>query len=83
MLWFGNSKRISALEEKINSLEDRNAILVLSLQNIQTALMNASTLQTSVANDVREIQDLINSILQQAENASVLHGFDPGDGYEH
>lgn len=83
MFWFGNSKRISALEEKINSLEDRNAILVLSLQNIQTALMNASTLQTSVANDVREIQDLINSILQQAENASVLHGFDPGDGYEH
>jgi hypothetical protein len=83
MFWFGNSKRISALEKKINSLEDRNAILVLSLQNIQTALMNASTLQTSVANDVREIQDLINSILQQAENASVLHGFDPGDGYEH
>lgn len=83
MFWSNNSKRLLSLEDKVDQLEKQNAILVLSLQNIQTSLMNASTLQQGVAGDVREIQDLINSILQQAEQSSTLHGFDPGDGYEH
>jgi hypothetical protein len=83
MFWSNNSKRFKLLEDKVDQLEKQNAIFILSMQNIQTALMNASTLQQGVAGDVREIQDLINSILQQAEQSSTLHGFDPGDGYEH
>lgn len=83
MFWSNNSKRFKQLEDKVDQLEKQNAIFILSMQNIQTALMNTSTLQQGVASDVREIQDLINSILQQAEQSSTLHGFDPGDGYEH
>jgi|TARA_R110001599_G_scaffold71320_7_gene199140 hypothetical protein len=83
MFWSNNSKRLKSLEDKVDQLEKQNAIFVLSMQNIQAALLSASNLQQGVAGDVREIQDLINSILQQAEQASTLHGFDPGDGYEH
>ena len=83
MFWFNSSSRFAKLESRVEQLEKQSALFILTLQNIQISLTNAATNTTGVAEDVREIQDLINSILQQAEHASALHGYDPGDGYEH
>jgi len=83
MGWFGSGRQLKKLEDRVHGLELQNKLLVISLQTIQTSLLNAAQQQGDVARDVREIQDLINSILQQAEQASILHGLDPGDGYEH
>lgn len=85
MSWFGIGveKRLGKLEAKIEGLELQNKLLVISLQNIQTSLLNAAKQTETVAREVHEIQDLINSILQQAEQASILYGLDPADGYEH
>lgn len=83
MFWFNSSSRFAKLESRVDQLERQSALFILTLQNIQVSLTNAATATSVVAEDVREIQDLINSILQQADQASVLHGYDPGDGYEH
>ena len=85
MGWFGigTNKRLNKLEQKVEGLELQNKLLVISLQNIQTSLLTAAKQSEGVAREVREIQDLINSILQQAEQASILYGLDPADGYEH
>ena len=52
-------------------------------QNIQTAMTAAAHNQENIAKDVREIQNIINTFLQQAEAAALLYGYDPDDGYEH
>lgn len=83
MFLFGTSKRLKALEEKTNFLEQQNSILSLALQNVQAALTAAAQNQVTVAKDVRDIQALINTFLQQAEAAAILYGLDPDDGYEH
>ena len=83
MFWFKSLSRSAKLENRVEQLEKQSALFILTLQNIQISLMNAASSTAGVAEDVREIQDLINSILQQAEHTSVLHGYDPGDGYEH
>lgn len=83
MFWFGHNRRLRALEKRVEQLERQNSLLQLSMQNIHAALSAATITQDAVAKDVREIQNLINTFLQQAEAAAMLHGFDPGDGYEH
>jgi len=83
MFLFGTSRRLKALEERVNFLEKQNSVLSLALQNIQAALTAASQNQAGVAKDVHEIQNLINTFLQQAEAAAILYGLDPDDGYEH
>ncbi len=83
MFWFGHRRRLRELEKKVQQLEQQNTILSLALQNIQSALTASALNQEGVAKDVREIQNVINTFLQQAEAAALLYGFDPGDGYEH
>ena len=83
MFLFGTSKRLKTLEEKTNFLEKQNSILSLALQNVQAALAAAAQNQMTVAKDVRDIQNMINTFLQQAEAAAILYGLDPDDGYEH
>ena len=83
MFWFGHNRRLRELEEKTRQLEAQISILTLGLQNIQTALSAAAHNQQTVAKDVHEIQNIINTFLQQAEAAAILYGFDPDDGYEH
>ena len=83
MFWFGHRRRLRELEKKVQQLEQQNTILSLALQNIQSALTASALSQEGVAKDVREIQNVINTFLQQAEAAALLYGFDPGDGYEH
>ena len=83
MFWFTHAKRIAALEKRTELLEQQNKILTLALQNIQAGLTAAALTQEGVAKDVREIQDLINTFLHQAESAAILYNFDPDGGYEH
>ncbi len=83
MFLFGTSRRLKALEEKVNFLEKQNSLQSLALQNIQAALTAAAQNQTTVTKEVRDIQNLINTFLQQAEAAAILYGLDPDDGYEH
>ena len=83
MFWFGHGRRLRALEKKVEQLEQQKTILSLALQNIQSALSVAALNQEGVAKDVQEIQNVINTFLQQAEAAALLYGYDPGDGYEH
>ena len=83
MFWFGHRRRLRDLEKKDQQLEQQNTILSLALQNIQSALTAAALNQEGVAKDVQEIQNVINTFLQQAEAAALLYGYDPGDGYEH
>ena len=83
MFWFGHRQRLKELEEKTRHLEAQVSILTLALQNIQTAMTAAAHNQENIAKDVREIQNIINTFLQQAEAAAILYGLDPDDGYEH
>jgi len=83
MFWFGHRRRLRDLEDRVRQLEKQNSILSLALQNIQSALTAAAQNQTSVAKDVRDIQNIVSVFLQQAEAADVRYGFDPGDGYDH
>ena len=83
MFWIGHRRRIKELEERTKHLETQVSILTLGLQNIQIALTATAQSQGTVANDVKEIQNIINTFLQQAEAAAILYGFDPDDGYEH
>ena len=83
MFWIGHRRRLKQLEETTKQLEAQVSLLTLALQNIQSALQAASMNQEGVAKDVREIQNIINTFLQQAEAAAILYGLDPDDGYEH
>ncbi len=83
MFWFGHRRRIKQLEEKTKHLESQISILTLALQNIQTAMTATARNQEGIAKDVRDIQNIINTFLQQAEAAAILYGLDPDDGYEH
>lgn len=83
MFWIGHRRRLKELEERTKQLESQVAMMMLGVQNIQTALTAAAQNQQTVAKDVREIQNIINTFLQQAEAAAILYGFDPDDGYEH
>ena len=83
MFWIGHRRRLKELEERTKQLESQVAMMMLGVQNIQTALTAAAQNQQMVAKDVREIQNIINTFLQQAEAAAILYGFDPDDGYEH
>ena len=83
MFWFGHRRRLKQLEERTKHLEMQVQILTLGIQNMQTALTAAAQNQEIVAKDVREIQNIINTFLQQAEAAALLYGLDPDDGYEH
>ncbi len=83
MFWFGQRSRIKRLEEKTRHLETQVQILTMGIQNMQTALTAAALNQENIAKEVREIQNIINTFLQQAEAAAILYGLDPDDGYEH
>tara|TARA_Y100000389_G_C17150577_1_gene359407 strand:+ start:131 stop:388 length:258 start_codon:yes stop_codon:yes gene_type:complete len=81
-LFTGNSKS-KELELRVKSLEEKNAILAMALQSMNTQLATAAHSTQVVAKDVKEIQDAINSFVEQALNNEMLYSIDPTDGYEH
>lgn len=81
-LFTGNSKS-KELELRVKSLEEKNAILTLALQSMHTQLVTAAHSTQALAKDVNQIQDAINSFIEQALNNEMLYNIDPTDGYEH
>jgi len=85
MFWslFTGSSKTRDLELRVKSLEEKNAILAIALQSMSLQLATAAHSTQALAKDVNEIQDAINSFVEQALNAEMLYNIDPSDGYEH
>lgn len=81
--FFGGRSKSKELEARIKVLEEKNEILSLTLQSIQAHLTVAAQQTYLLKNDVKEIQDAINSFIEQALANEMLHSINPTDGYEH
>ena len=85
MFWslFTGDSKSKELELRVKSLEEKNAILALALQAMQVQLTVAAQSTQILSKDVKEIQDAINSFIEQALTSEMLYNIDPKDGYEH
>ena len=85
MFWslFTKDSKSKELELRVKSLEEKNAILALALQSMQVQLTVAAQSTQILSKDVKEIQDAINSFIEQALSSEMLYNIDPKDGYEH
>ena len=81
--FFSGRSKSKELEARIKALEERNELLSLTLQSIQAHLAVAAQQTYLLKSDVKEIQDAINSFIEQAMASEVLYNMDPSDGYEH
>ena len=74
--WSAN-KRDKELEEanaRIQQLERDYRSLTLTLQNLQSAIIAISRNNHVVANDVRNIQEMVHSFLHEVDPSQLMYG---------
>ena len=77
--WLSRKDRIELEEAKtrVSQLEREYRAMALTLQNLQSALVAISRNQDVVVNDVRHIQEMVASFLNEIDPAQMMMGF-PG-----
>jgi len=79
--WPWRSKKAKELEEakeRILQLERDYRSLALTLQNLQSAIVAISRNNDLVANDVRNIQEMVAHFLQDIDPSQMMFGFSSG-----
>jgi len=79
---FSNKKtkqELSDAKKRIEQLESDYRSLALTLQNLQSAIIAISRNNDLVANDVRNIQDMVTHFLSDVDPSQMLFGFSPPD----
>jgi len=68
------AKELEEAKERILQLERDYRSLALTLQNLQSAIVAISRNNDLVANDVRNIQDMVSHFLQDIDPTSMILG---------
>lgn len=79
-MFFWNSKKVLALQERVAHLEKQNIALSMSLQSLQAALVAMSKSQDGISKDVNDIHAIVTAFLAQIQEASAWYNFDHDDG---
>ena len=80
-MWWSSSKdkkkdeELKAALERITQLERDYRSLALTLQNLQSAIVAISRNNDLVANDVRNIQEMVTHFLTEIDPAQLMFGF--------
>ena len=80
-MWWSSSKdkkkdeELKAALERIAQLERDHLSLALTLQNLQSAILAISKNNDLVANDVRNIQEMVSHFLTEIDPAQLMFGF--------
>lgn len=78
MFWKKDEKLKKELEEtkqRLLTLEKEHHSLVLTIQNLQSAILAMSRSQDAVAGDVRAIQDMVAHFLQEIDPSQLMFGY--------
>ncbi len=67
-----NAAEIAELKERINKLEDANRSFMMTLQNLQSAILSLSRSHDHVATDVHSIQDMVSAFLAEVDAMSTM-----------
>ena len=70
-------KELEEAKARISQLEREYRSMALTLQNLQSALVAISRNQDVVVNDVRHIQEMVASFLNEIDSGQMMMGF-PG-----
>ena len=70
-------KELEEAKARISQLEREYRAMALTLQNLQSALVAISRNQDVVVNDVRHIQEMVASFLNEIDPGQMIMGF-PG-----
>jgi len=68
-------KELADAKRRIEQLEGDYQTLYLTLQNLQSAIIALSRNNDLVANDVRNIQEMVAHFLHDIDPAQLLYGF--------
>ena len=78
MFWKKDERLKQELDEtkaKLEVLEKEHRSLVLTIQNLQSAILAMSRSQDAVAGDVRAIQDMVAHFLQDIDPTQLMLGY--------
>ena len=82
MFWKKNDpklqKELEAAKERITTLESKMEVAAMTMHNLQSALIAMSKTQEGVAHDVRNIQEIVQSVFQEFDGMPLLIGADLG-----
>lgn len=79
-MFFWNSKKVFALQERVAQLEKQNIALTMTLQNLQAAIIAMSKCQDGISKDVNEMHAIVTTFLAQIQEASAWYNFSHDDG---
>jgi len=78
MFWKKDERLRQELDEtkaRLQNLEKEHHSLLLTIQNLQSAILAMSRSQDAVAGDVRAIQDMVSHFLQELDPSQLMFGY--------
>ena len=78
MFWKKDERLREELEQtklRLSNLENEHRSLLLTIQNLQSAILAMSRSQDAVAGDVRAIQEMVSHFLQDIDPAQLMFGY--------
>jgi translation initiation factor 2B subunit (eIF-2B alpha/beta/delta family) len=78
MFWKKDEKlrqELDETKERLQTLEKDHHSLVLTMQNLQSAILAMSRNQDTVAQDVRVIQEMVTHFLHEIDPAQIMFGY--------
>tara|TARA_B100000519_G_scaffold200099_1_gene212575 strand:- start:2829 stop:3086 length:258 start_codon:yes stop_codon:yes gene_type:complete len=78
MFWKKDERLREELEQtklRLSNLENEHRSLLLTIQNLQSAILAMSRSQDAVAGDVRAIQEMVAHFLQDIDPTQLMFGF--------
>ena len=78
MFWKKDERLREELEQtklRLSNLENEHRSLLLTIQNLQSAILAMSRSQDAVAGDVRAIQEMVAHFLQDIDPTQLMFGY--------
>ena len=68
-------KDLSELKDRVLALENDNRSMILTMQNLQSAILAMSRSQDAVSQDVRAIQEMVSHFLHELDPGQLMFGY--------